>query len=75
MSNEGVKRLAYNIALAIRTARGSRVSAMSLANLRQVTPTAGLRGVITPAQFGVEFPRIARSVAAAMRFRILPDQE
>jgi len=61
--------LKRNISVAIMVAVGEGTTAMSIANLKQVTSTAGLQ--ISPAAYNNGFEEAAREVAAAENFRIL----
>lgn len=63
------QRLAENIAKAIRTARKDRIDAMSLDNLKAVTPTLGLN--CTPSEYHQLFPEVADTVAKQLKFTII----
>lgn len=59
----------YNlIETAIRNARRDGITGMSLANLKQITPTTGL--TCPPAEYHRVFPEIAANVAYRLRFTI-----
>lgn len=66
MSN--IDRLKTNTKAAIATMQDEGVSGCSLANLKQMTPTAGL--TFTPAAFHIAFDAEAGPVAKACRFRL-----
>jgi len=52
----------------IRKARRDGITGMSLANLKQITPTTGL--TCPPAEYHRAFPEIATNVASRLRFTI-----
>lgn len=62
-------QLKRNIGKAITKARKSGITGMSLANLKQVTPTDGL--TISVEEYHSSFDALALKVAASRRFRIL----
>lgn len=63
------ERLSENIAKAIRAAKRDGTVAMSLANLKQVTPTLGLN--CTPSEYHQLFPEVADAVAKRLNFTII----
>ena len=67
-----MSKLERNIRKAITKARKSGITGMSLANLKQVTPTDGLvEAGITPAEYHRTFDSLALRAAASRRFTII----
>ncbi len=60
--------LTRNIRQTIRKAKKAGTVGMSLANLKQITPTTGL--TCDPGEYHREFPRIAAQVAARLSFPV-----
>ncbi|MHC4296536.1 MAG: hypothetical protein ACYS7Y_04485 [Planctomycetota bacterium] len=61
-------QLEKNIRSALRSARKRGTVGMSFANLKQIVPTRSL--TCTPAEFHRDFPVVAKSVAADIRFNL-----
>ena len=64
-----MSQLESNIRDAITDAKRDGITSMSLANLKQVTPTRGL--TISVAEYHNTFDEVASQVAKRMRFRII----
>lgn len=62
------KTLTQNIRSTITKAKRRGVVGMSLANLKQCTPTTGL--TCPPGEYHREFPRVAAQVAARLSFPV-----
>ncbi len=64
-----MNQLEKNISNAITSLKRDGITAMSLANLKQVTPTRKLK--ISVAEYHRTFGELARKVAKRLRFRII----
>lgn len=64
-----MNQLESNIRDAITDAKRDGITSMSLANLKQVTPTRGL--TISLAEYHMTFDEVAVQVSKRMRFRII----
>lgn len=64
-----MSQLESNIRDAITDAKRDGITSMSLANLKQVTPTRGL--TISVAEYHMTFDEVAVQVSKRMRFRII----
>lgn len=64
-----MNQLETNIRDAITSLKRDGITAMSLANLKQVTPTRGL--TISVAEYHMNFDQLASRVAKRLRFQII----
>ena len=64
-----MNQLETNIIQAIKSARRDGVTAMSLANLKQVTSTNGL--TISVAEYHNSFNEVADKVATRLKFKLI----
>jgi hypothetical protein len=72
MNGSDLETLSDSITKTIRRLKRDGVTAMGLANLKQITPTKGL--TCHPRDFHRMFPELADSIAKRMRFPIIPDR-
>lgn len=68
-----MNQLESNIRDAITAAKRDGITSMSLANLKQVTPTRGLR--ISVSEYHLTFDEVASRVAKGLRFLIIKGGE
>lgn len=68
-----MNKLETHIMTTIAELKADGIVAMSIDNLKQVTPTRGL--IIHRAIYNQRFPEIAAKIADAMNFTILQDGE
>jgi hypothetical protein len=64
-----MNQLETNIRDAIKAAKRDGITSMSLANLKQITPTRGL--TISVAEYHLTFDEVAGQVANSLRFPII----
>ena len=68
-----MNQLETNIRDAIKSAKRDGITSMSLANLKQVTPTRGLK--ISVSEYHLTFDEVASQVAKSLRFSIIKGGE
>lgn len=69
--NQSIELLTQAITTTIKAVKRDGATAMSIGNLKQMTPTRGL--TCSPAEYHRMFPEIAVSVARKLRFPLIND--